>query len=559
MLKMIMKCLHARPPGEQLRTFAGLLIILLLFGFSFFHALGSLPLMDPDESRYAEVAREMCESGDFVTPRLNYVVYLEKPPLYYWLTAASLKLFGETEFAARFISALSGLASIVMVWYVGLRVFGRRDGMCAALIMGTSIGYLAQARLNIIDVFLTCLMTGAMGSFLLASRSDEPHRGLYFHIFCVFSALAVMAKGLIGILLPGAIIFLYVAITKRWRLFKEMRIATGALLFLLIVAPWFVIVTIRNPVFPGFFFIHEHLLRFCTTVHGRYQPAWFFVPVLIGCMFPWSCFLPAAVAGVLRGWKRKRDDSALFMAIWAGFILCFFSFSESKLVPYILPAFPPVALLIGRAFSKITAGEFRSIGWESIFLFIVLLIGAVALLFYPVLAAKPGISVMGCMVIALSLLGEALLVSVFMRRSNAYGLFLSLCLMTYLQGIFGPGFVIPGIQKKRSFKELALTVKERARTGDGVFAFDVYMQDLPFYAKRRVILVGITNDLKLGSTQGDQSAWFIDYPRFYELWDSKGPLFVVIEQSDLHTLQESVKTPLRIIRREGEMLLITNR
>ncbi len=554
-----MNHLLARATGKWSTPLAGLFILLLLFGFSFFHALGGLPLMDPDESRYAEIPREMLELGDFVTPHLNYVMYIEKPPLYYWLTAASLKLFGETEFAARFFSALSGLASVVIVWYVGLRVFGRREGMFAGLILGTSIGYLVQARLNIIDVFLTCLMTGAMGSFLLASRPDEPRKGRYYHLFYVFSALAVLAKGLIGILLPGAVIFLYMALARRWRLVREMRIPTGAPLFILIAAPWFIIVTIRNPIFPGFFFIHEHLLRFFTTEHGRYQACWFFVPILAGCMFPWSCFLPAAIAGALREWKLRRDDSVLFIAIWAGFIFCFFSFSGSKLVPYVLPVFPPTALLIGMAFSKIAGGEFRSIKWEALFLFIVLLGGAVTLLLYPFLAANPKISAMGCAVIGLSLLGEALLVSVCMRRSNAHGLFLSLCLMTYLQGIFGPGFIIPYIQKKRSFKELALAVKERARPEDGVFSFDVYTQDLPFYAQRRIILVGVTNDLKLGSTQGDQSAWFISYPQFYELWDSKGPLFVMIEKSDVHTLQESVTMPIRIIREKEEMLLITNR
>jgi len=154
-------------------------VLLILFGFSFFYALGHNPLLNPDEGRYAEIPREMHELHDFITPHLNYVPYFEKPPLYYWLNAVSFRVFGQTEFAVRFFSALSGLLGILLTWHIGRTIYGRREGFLGALILGTSIGYLIMGRLSITDMVLTCLMTASLGSLLLALRDGEPHKRVY--------------------------------------------------------------------------------------------------------------------------------------------------------------------------------------------------------------------------------------------------------------------------------------------------------------------------------------------------------------------------------------------
>jgi len=543
---------------EATPAWADPLVLVLLFGFSFFHSLGEAPLLNPDEGRYAEVSREMIESGDFITPHLDYVVYLEKPPLCYWLNALSFMAFGENEFGARFFSALAGLAGILLTWHIGRRVFGRRMGMLSALTLGTSIGYLAQGRLAIIDMLLTFLLTASIGSFLLATRSDETHKGLYLYSFYIFAALAVLAKGLVGIALPGAIIVLYMALGRRWNLLGKMRITGGITVFLLIAAPWFVAVTLRHPEFPRFFFIHEHFQRYLTSVHHRYQPFWFFIPVLAGLIFPWSCFAPAAVAG-LRGRRACADDDAgLFLAIWAALIICFFSCSKSKLVPYILPALPPTALLIGKTLSALLDGDFRSLRREAWFLHTALLSGALGILLYSLLAPKPTIGPLGCAVIAVLLLSEALLVGACRRRSSTAGLFLSLFIMTYLQGIIGPPFVIAGMQRKRSCKELARLVAKSANAGDTVVCFSSYPQDIPFYLKRRVALVGTADDLEFGSTRGDQSSWFIDYPAFCRRWDSPGRLFVLVDEDDARVFEKAVTTPIKVCGRKESMLVVTN-
>lgn len=542
-----------------LPVWADPLVLVLLFGFSLFHSLGGAPLLNPDEGRYAEIPREMLESGDFITPHLNYVVYFEKPPLYYWLNALSFTIFGENEFGARFISALSGLAGILLTWTIGQRVFGRRAGMLSALILGTSIGYLAQGRLAIIDMLLTCLLAAALGSFLLATASDEAHKGLFYNSFYIFASLAVLAKGLIGILLPGAIILLYLSLGRRWNLLAEMRLAKGSTLFLMITVPWFVAVTIINPEFPRFFFIHEHFQRYLTTAHHRSEPFWFFIPVLAGLIFPWSCFLPAAVAGLQRKDAGGGSDLRLFLAVWAGLIFCFFSFSGSKLVPYILPVLPPAALLIGEVLSAALDADFRAVRREAWFLHAVLLAGATSLLLYSLLAPHPTISPLGCGVMSVLLLAEALLVGACRRRSSTAGLVLGLCLMTYLLGIIGPPFVIARLRHKRSLKELAAEVAKLAKPSDSVVCFDCYAQDLPFYLKRRVTIVGNDGDLEFGSSLGNQSEWFIDYPTFCRWWNSSERLFVLIDKNDAATLGKDVATPITILGRKHKMLLATNR
>ena len=328
-------------------------MLTVVFGSAFFMFLGRTGLIEPDEGRYAEIPREMLEKGDFITPTLNYVAYFEKPPLHYWLTAFSFKLFGLNEFAARFTGALAGLLTVLLVYHAGRKLFSRREGLASAFILGTSIGFLAQSRINLTDMTLTFWLSAALCCFIIAAEDNEEHKGRYYCLFYAFSALAVLTKGLIGLVLPLGIIGIYLALTRRWNLLKELRIAGGTAFFLAVTVPWFVLTSLRNPDFARFFFIHEHFERYLTKVHGRYQPAWFFLPVLLTTMFPWSIY---AIRAIKRAWRERRHEDGerlIFLIIWAAVIFAFFSASHSKLVPYILPVFPPLALLLGKMFSDV--------------------------------------------------------------------------------------------------------------------------------------------------------------------------------------------------------------
>ena len=353
------------------------LVLFIIFVIPFFQSLGRFPLIEPDEGRYAEIPREMLERCDFITPLLNYVKYFEKPPLHYWLNAIFMSIFGRNEFAARFAGALMGLLAVLLTYHIGRKLFGRRSGLLAALILGTCTGFLAQARLNITDVTLTCTLSASLAFFIVAAREDERHKGGYYYASYLCAALAVLAKGLIGIVFPGAIIFLFLLFRKRWRLLGEVRLVSGTLLFLLIAAPWFILVSLHNPEFPRFFFIHEHFERFMTKVHRRYQPLWYFVPVLLGTMLPWSFFIPEALRRAWQERKSSQGDTLAYLAIWALLIFAFFSKSNSKLVPYILPIFPPLALLMAWRWQKAVDEGFGSLKGYALSLCAVLLVLAI--------------------------------------------------------------------------------------------------------------------------------------------------------------------------------------
>ncbi len=451
-----------------------------------------------------------------------------------------------------------GLLAVLLTYHIGRKLFGRRSGLLAALILGTCTGFLAQARLNITDMTLTCTLSASLAFFIVAAREDERHKGRYYYASYLCAALAVLAKGLIGIVFPGAIIFLYLLLAKRWRLLREMRLATGILLFLLIAAPWFVLVSMRNPEFAHFFFIHEHFERFLTKVHGRYQPFWFFIPVLIGTMLPWSLFIPAACRGVWRERHGAEGSSRLYLLIWAAFIFLFFSKSDSKLIPYILPVLPALALLMGDAMAKILDGEFTSLRRYAWLAGGILATLGVGLFLYPHLTPKPQLSGAAGAVLGLLFLGEGVATLGSARKGNTLALFTSLCLFSYLLGIFGPPVILSGIAEKKSSKELALQVARTAGR-DAVVASFGYEQGLPFYAERRVVVVDDRNELDFGSRQGDQSAWFIDLPRFRELWDGSTPVFALLKEAELAHLTGTVKAPITVLGQNRRKVLITNR
>ena len=539
------------PPGD-------LLLLSIIFGFSFFQSLGRFPLIDPDEGRYAEIPREMMERGDFVTPLLNYVKYFEKPPLHYWLNAVAMSIFGKNEFAARFSGALMGLLAVLLVYHAGRRLFGRRSGLFAALILGACTGFVAQARLDITDMTLTCTLSAALAFFMVAAREGERHPGRYYYLSYLCAALAVLAKGLIGIVFPGAIIFLYLVVTGRWRLLKTMRLPTGMLLFFAVSAPWFIMVSLRNPEFARFFFIHEHFERFTTTVHGRYQPFWFFIPILLGTMLPWSLFIPAAVSGVWQGRTTREGDARLYLLIWAAFIFLFFSKSDSKLIPYILPVIPPLALLVGDAFSRALDVGFQPLklqgygaGWITAIL-------GTGILIYPHVAHSPAFSPVDGAFIGLLFLAEGVAALVSARRGQVLALFVVLCLFSFLQEIFAPPVILAGIAEHKSPREFARIIRGRAGS-DAVIATFGISQGLSFYTGRRVVVVGDRNELDFGSKLGDQSAWFIDLQQFRTLWDGNKPVFAILEDGELKQLRGTVTAPLHELARNSKKILITNR
>ncbi|MDR3581469.1 MAG: glycosyltransferase family 39 protein [Oryzomonas sp.] len=556
-----------------------MLILLVLFGGAFFLFLGHAGLIEPDEGRYSEIPREMLEKGDFITPTLNYVNYFEKPPLHYWLNALSFKLFGLNEFAARLTGTLAGLLTVLLVYHTGCKLFGRREGLFSAFILGTSIGFLAQSRINLTDMTLTFCLSAALCSFIIAVNDRGRHKGSYYYSFFLFSALAVLTKGLIGIVLPAGIIAIYLATTRRWHLLKEMRLTGGIGLFLTVSVPWFALVSSRNPEFARFFFIHEHLERFLTKIHGHYHPFWFFIPVLLATMFPWSLYVLRAVA---RAWGERRHpggDRLVFLLAWASFIFLFFSGSHSKLIPYILPAFPPLAILTGKMFSDAMDLEQRRLfGPENAILAVFLILMAEAAIIYPhvqelaplltgaglvhpgssLLTKQPILSPVGGTIVAGMTAVMGVVTWLADRKRDVLMLFAGLCLGSYFLATIGLQVFMEGIELKKSSKELAAKAR-RFAPPDGCLVSFGYEQSLPFYTGKRVVVVGDRGELEFGSRQGNQFAWFIEESDFMRLWQGGQPVVVLLKRADYDRLAPRLVPTASVLGSKGKKMLICNR
>ncbi len=309
-----------------------------------------MPLIEPDEARYSDIPSLMNRTGDYVTPHLNHVVYLEKPPLGYWATALFFKIFGENEFSSRLFAALCAWGCIFLVYRMGIFFHDEKTGLYSAGVLSTFLYHSILGKVNILDIpltFFVCLATWAGYRYLIG---DCQKKG-WLYLLYVGSALAFLTKGLIGIAFPFAITVLWLSISKRWGGILRLFSPVGVILFLLISCPWIILVQKANKDFLWFFFIQEHFLRYTTTLHHRNQIFLMYVPVVLIGTLPWSAFLLKALKGGLE--KRVllfKTSEKSFLLVWIFFIFIFFSVSSSKLIPYIAPIFLPIAILMGHLF-----------------------------------------------------------------------------------------------------------------------------------------------------------------------------------------------------------------
>jgi 4-amino-4-deoxy-L-arabinose transferase-like glycosyltransferase len=332
----------------------------------FFHQLGSLGLVGPDEPRYAQIAREMAESGDFVTPRLHGEPWFEKPILYYWLAASAFKAMGVSELAARLPSVVAALLGVFAVYLIGRHWISRRCGLAAGLILASSPLYFSLARAASTDMLLTSALTVSLACIYFAWFDPRRNpaveavagdRGaLWNYGFYVSLALAVLAKGPVGAVLASSSIGLFVLTTRRWGLLK-MLLRPGAMLSGLAVAlSWYWLCYRANGwPFIQEFLINHNLARFATDRYQHAQPFWFYIPVVFAGFLPWVFQTVPPAWHWLRhqGPKVQSEaESALFWA-WVLTPLLLFSFSRSKLPGYVLPMFPALALLAAKQWERL--------------------------------------------------------------------------------------------------------------------------------------------------------------------------------------------------------------
>ena len=342
-----MESFESYSPQRRLSRFY-LLGLLIIFTAVWFSNIEYRKLVRPDEGRYAEIGREMAQSGDWITPHLNGLKYFEKPPLQYWATAAAFRLFGDSHWGARWWPVTTTFACVLLMFWAARRLYGDEDiALSAAAALGGCTGFVINSHINTLDGGLAAFLTLALLGFLLAQRPGATQKQNRNWMLVVWAALAlaVLSKGLIGVVLPGAVLTLYLLIERDWPMLARLHFGKGLALFLLIAAPWFIAVSLTNDEFARFFFIHEHFERFLTKVHRREGGWYYFIPILLFGSMPW---LPFIVARLRDGWRRNGASGILqplrLLLLWTGFIFLFFSVSSSKLPSYILPVFPALAL-----------------------------------------------------------------------------------------------------------------------------------------------------------------------------------------------------------------------
>ena len=320
-------------------------IIIVLLALFWLASLAVRPLYKPDEARYGEIAREMAQGGDWVTPRANGFKYFEKPPLQYWASAAALKVFGENDWCARLWTGLMAMAGLAMTYFAGRRLFGPPVGILAPALLAASPLYVLYGQFATLDMGVSVFLSAAIFAFAVAQQPGERRARRWMLAGWAACAAAVLSKGLIGIVLPAATVALYILLRRDWRLLARLELLRGGALFLAILVPWFAAVSLANREFLYFFFVQEHFLRFATKMHHRYHPGWYFVPILLLGVAPW---LLVAVPAWLKALRRPADQAfsaPLFLALWAIVVFGFFSLSDSKLPGYIVPMFPALAVL----------------------------------------------------------------------------------------------------------------------------------------------------------------------------------------------------------------------
>ena len=470
--------------------------------------------MRPDEGRYAEIAREMALSSDFVTPRLNGLKYFEKPPLQYWATALAFKAFGQHEFTARLWSAATGLLGLLLVWLAVRATAGRELAWVATAALGAMCYYFLIAHINTTDMGLTAFMTltlvGLMRGFGVVGQSRTATRAWMIAAW-VGAALGFLSKGLIAIVLPGAIFVIYLLITRQWRLLTKLEWLWGPVAFLAIALPWPLLVQSRNPEWAHFFFIYEHFSRFSNSEHNRLGSILYFVPVLLVGLSPWTPMLLGLLAR--DGRQAVRDAYAsttlnvpLLLSIWCVFQFVFFSVSQSKLPSYLLPITPAVAMLLA---PLLLAASSRSFKLLLLFIAGIPLSLAALVLTRDQFVSDAYTQGMTDHFSVFVAVGAALFMLVIVaayrldhQRRRFDAVVVAAVLATVAGSVTASGY--EALSASTSSRQLVvdfLATETLYRKDDAFYSIGIYEQTVPPYLERTVTLVDYLDEMGLG-------AWF---------------------------------------------------
>jgi hypothetical protein len=558
--------------------------------------------MDDSDAILAQGARNMLTRGDWVTPRLDGVVYLEKPPLYYWPLAVSYKIFGVHDWAARIPIALSVIGLALLTAAFGAWAFGMRAGFYAALCMATCIGLFLFTRILIPDVLLTLTVTLAMWAFLRALDEEEPRPRFWAGVLAASMGIGLLVKSLVALVFPLAGGLIYLLLTKQLflrRTWQRLRPISGFLIVLLIAAPWHILATIRNPPYfsfslhggPGeyhgflwFFFINEQVLRFLNLRYPRdYDTVprlWFWLFHFLW-LFPWSVYFPALTKLSYKPTDRGGQTRLLAMC-WTGFLLIFFTFSTTQEY-YSMPCYPALALLLGCAMAM--RGDWIRRGTRV--LCAIALLAAIAT--FGILVAVRHLPAPGDISQALGHHPSAYKLSLGHMMDLTFDSFAYLRLplvvatIAFLAGALGTfrwlgqrAFLAAALMMVVFFHaaRLALVVFDpfltsrplteailRAPEGKLINDRNYYeFSSVTFYTNRpAIILNGRYFNLEYGSYAPGAPDVFIDNARFKELWLEPQRFYLVTHANSLGNFEQLVgRERINVLATSGGKLVLTN-
>src|SRR6202046_2542611 len=541
----------------------------LLAAILYLPGLGQPALWEPDEGRYAEIAREMVVSGDYVTPRDDFELYFEKPPLVYWADAASIGIFGVNEFAVRLPAALFSLGQVVVTAALAEVMFGATAGFFAALVLALSPLFFGFARFATLDPALAFFLTAALATFYLAARENSfslPSARRWMLICAAMLALGTLAKGPIALLLGGAIALAWLAVGRRLREIVRMPLVWCGLIYAAIVLPWFILMETRNPGFLRFFFIHEHLERYVTSSEHGWGP-WFFIPIVIGKLGLCIFFVPL-------GWSAIRADDALpngapdpsrrsrasFLAIWFIVIFVFFSIPRSKLGTYILPALPPLAIVAGFGLSRLRALEDasrRRLLATVAIANVLLAAGLLAFFEFARAPISPALGIDGLLIAAVLAAGTIATYS-FGPTASLVPYAIGALALAMVATVPLAACVREDASSISTYRNLANAVRPFL-VGDCTLAsYRHYVQSLPFYTGHRETRVEYWGELSEVSppTVGKSVFLIGSEARLRQVWSSGSCMILIANERDLKGLDDSLKPAPVVLGCGGKKLAV---
>ena len=520
--------------------------------------LGYRHLIPTDEGRYAEIAREMFTSGDWVTIRYNALKYFEKPPLQMWGTALAYTLFGIGDWQARLFTALSGIVGIAFTVLAAARWWGRRTAVIAGLVLVSAPLWNVGSHFNSLDMGVAGCMTMALGALLLAQHPDATRAQQRNWMWACWAsmALAVLSKGLIGVVLPGFVLVVYTLAARDWALWKRLHLVTGLIVFFAVGAPWFLLISARNPEFAWFFFVHEHFQRFTSTVHNRNAPLWYFVPLLLAGFLPWLAQLPGATRLTFARSETASNGfrPTLVLGLWAILIFAFFSISDSKLPGYIFPIVPALAILAALGLEQTSE---RAWSWQLRAFLALALVGLAASGYVATMSSDMypnAVFSRFAVFLAVAFAAEAVLTWLALRladrRFESIVAFACAWFLTFTAATLGH----EAFGRSMSGIDLVPAVKPWLKPGVPFYAVERLDHTMPFYLGRPTTMVQEPDELAFGVAQ-EPTKWIPTTEAFVARWKEGGQAVAMMGPGTYDRLAAQ-GVPMIVIARDARRVIV---